>query len=296
MSSVGKFHTVEEYLTLSDKDHVWVVRNVIPYGGYTTIFGKPKSGKSYAALQLAAAIGNEESAEWLSFPIESHGPVSYFQVDTPRGIWVDRVRELQEAGLSFKNVYFADTEDAPFPFNIMRDDSFSWLAAETARINPHLVIVDTLREVHGLNENESTSMQSVVSRIREACPRSAIMLVSHARKENPNPDAAATVDPIDEQRGSGYVAGRMDSIMRLSKNQLMVKGRSIADTHIGVKQDAESHMIVLADAFIQAALEVAKSRAPGESDRDLARHLQDRFPKKDYEACRSAIRRVLKKL
>jgi RecA-family ATPase len=191
-------------------------------------------------------------------------------------------------------VHFADTEDAPFPFNIMRDECFSWLAAEISRVNPVLIIIDTMREVHGLNENESTAMQQVVSRIREAAPRSAILLVSHARKESST--EGFTPDPIDEQRGSGYIAGRMDAILRLTKSQILIKGRTIGDTHVGVKQDDETHMVVLADAFAQAAVEIAYARLIGESDRDLARRLHDRFPKRDYETCRSAIRRVLKKL
>lgn len=289
----GKFHLVDEYLKLGDGGHVWIVKNVVPKSGYTTMFGKPKVGKSYAALQLAAAIGDKKTPDWLSFPVEEHGAVCYFQIDTPRGLWIDRVSDLVSAGVSFENVHFADTEDAPFPFDIMRDDCFAWLASEITRINPVLIVIDVLREAHKQNENDSTGMQQVVTRIKETAPHAAVMLVSHARKDKVD---GVVVDPLDEQRGSGYIAGRMDTIIRVSDNSIQLKGRTLADTTIATKQDPDSYMVTLADPFVQDAMRIVATRAHGESDRTLAKKLQGIYPKKDYEACRSCIRRLILKI
>lgn len=290
----GQFHTLDEYLKLGTGGHVWIVKNVVPRSGYTTMFGKPKVGKSYAALQLAAAIGDPGTADWLSFPVEEHGPVCYFQIDTPRGLWIDRVSDLVSAGLTFKDVHFADTEDAPFPFDIMRDDCFAWLSGEVGRINPVLVVIDVFREAHKANENDSTGMVQVVQRIKESCPQAAVLLVTHSRKDKL--EGAGPADPMDEQRGSGYIAGRMDMIIRMTENQLQLKGRTLGDTVIATKQDPDSYMVMLADPFVQDAMKLVATRAHGESDRALAKKLHTLYPKKDYEACRSCIRRMLRKV
>ena len=91
------------------------------------------------------------------------------------------------------------------------------------------MIIDTLREAHELNENDSTDMKRVISSLVKVCRSNvnhpaAIALISHSRKDSAFVAMGADQDIMDEARVSAYVAGRMDTIMRFSGNPYKTKG------------------------------------------------------------------------
>jgi len=287
------FHTIDDYIALPRSPHAWIVQDVLPTGGLVSFYGRPKVGKSYAALQLANAIGDPDVAQWLGLPISQHGRVAYLQVDTPRELWVERVVEVRAAGLAFPNVIFADDIDAPYPFNILTD-GHAWLKNEVARFAPDVIIVDTLREIHDGDENDSAQMKQVISMIRAAARHAAIIFIAHSRK-GLNASGGGTpveADITDEMRGSGYVPGRMDCILRLTDKTIQVKGRAIGDTVYAVSQDPETHLLHLSDDFHRKAREIIARAEVDATDRELARLLHAAAPKKSYEACRSLMRRL----
>lgn len=283
-------HTIDEYLSLPRSPYAWVVQDVLPTGGLVSLYGRPKVGKSYAALQLAAAIGNPDSASWLGFPIDSHCPVLYLQVDTPRELWIERLEDLRKAGVSFKNVHFADSLDAPYPFNIL-GDGFAWLENEVRLTSPGVVILDTIRELHAGDENDSAQMKNVVAMTRAAARHASILFLAHSRK-GLNLDGGREPDITDEMRGSGYVPGRMDCIIRLTDKTIQVKGRAIGDTVYAVSQDPDTHLLQLSDDFHRKAHEIILRAPKDESDRELARLLHAAVPKRSFEACRALVRRL----
>ena len=294
------FRRGPEYLALPTEENPWLVKGVVPRGGSVNLFGKPKLGKSFAALQLASLLSNPESTDWLGFPILEHGPVAYLQVDTPRGLWKARVEELQLLGFSFKEVYFADGMDAPYPFNIMADgfpwmqDALEHMGNEAGEhVTPLLVVVDTLRDVHAGAEDDSAHVKNVVTQIRAAVGwASAILIVSHARKGGTAGGFPGYQPDIrDENRGSGALAGTVDTIVWQQEKQIQVIGRGIEHAVIGVKQDPDTKLIELADPFLQDGLRLLALH-PGLPERELARRLQGLHTKKSLEACRSAIRRM----
>jgi hypothetical protein len=118
------------------------------------------------------------------------------------------------------------------------------LKQSIAAIKPVLTIIDTLREVHGGDENDSTTMRNVIAHLVDACRPSAIMLLSHSRK-----DSMMTVsgddDMMDQGRGSSYVAGRMDVVMKLTQKRLMFKGRATGQTIESVFQDPQTGLVFI---------------------------------------------------
>lgn len=287
------FRRGPDYLALPRPEQTWILKSIIPSGGFANIFGKPKTGKSMAALQLASAVSDPRHAHFLSFPILLHGPVAYLQIDTPRSLWMERLEMVTAAGYDFSNVFFADDQDVPYPFNIL-GEGYDWIRRELAAMPelPVLVVIDTLREIHAVSEDDSTAMKNVVSQVRAAIPSSAVLLVSHSRKGNSAAYGVPT-DIMDENRGSGAVAGRMDTVLWLQERTLSAKGRALPLTEIAVDQDPEHHTIRLADPFLQSALEIIRLAPPGTPSREIARQLSTRFPKKSFEACRSLVRRLM---
>lgn len=283
------FHEVSAYLQLPRNPAAWIIQDLLPTSGYVNMFGKPKSGKSFMALQLASAVATPATTEWMGFPVRTHGKVAYLQVDTPRGVWMERLEEVAP-NLPLDNIYFVDIDehDIPYPFNILGEGA-SWLMEAVKSIpDVELLVIDTIREIHDQEENSSSEMKRVIAGLRAAARGPAILLLSHSRKSQPN---GFTGDVTDENRGTGYVAGRMDSILHLTERTLTAKGRALELHAIGVQFDPEKQLFFMADSFHAKSVELIQTRK-GESLRELARSLKSAFPKKTEAACWSKIRRV----
>jgi RecA-family ATPase len=229
------FVTGSVYRTLPRAPETWVVEHVVPIGGLLNLYGAPKLGKSFAALQLAIAVASEQP-EWLGFQVALWGPVCYLQLDTPRTLWADRIDQLEAGGIDVSRVHFADTEQAPYPFDILSEESFVWLKQQIFEIKPVLVVIDTLRELHAGDENDSQQMKNVISALVAATRPSALCLVSHSRKDNMSLPEGQRESLMNDNRGSGYVAGRMDTIMRVSKKTLTYQGRTIEEKRLKIKR------------------------------------------------------------
>lgn len=233
------FTALDAYLALPREPQPWVVQDLIPVSGLINVFGKPKSGKSFLMMGIMEAIANGDS-DWEGFPIHKHGPVAYLQVDTPREEWANRASKIilktQEAA---KQIHIADMWMVPeFPMNILNPNNASvqWLKDNIARIKPIVVVIDTLREIHDGDEDKSTVMRNVISALVSACRPAAIVLVSHSRKDGVM-TATGDDDLMDQQRGSSYVSGRMDVIIKVSQKRLVYKGRATGQQTYPIHQD-----------------------------------------------------------
>lgn len=217
-----------EYLKLDRGPNQWLVEHILPVGGLLNLYGKPKIGKSYLGLGLALAVSN--GGKFLDQDVKTTGRVLYVQVDTPRGIWASRLESIG-TGKLWDNIFFADSSIVPYPFNILGDGK-DWLLGEVIRIEPQLVILDTIREAHSGDENDSGVMRNVLASLVVACNGRALCILSHARKEH----ADASQDLMTENRGSNYVSGRADCIMRLTKKYIIYQGRTIEEQKLKMKQ------------------------------------------------------------
>ena len=270
------------YQQLPKQPQPWVIEKLIPMGGLVNLYGKPKTGKSFLALSLAQAIVNQEP-DWCGYPIPAPGPVAYLQIDTPREEWSSRLSKMSIKPVANSDLWIADMWQVPeFPFNILnpQQTELRWLKQSIASINPVLTVIDTLREVHSGDENDSTNMRNVIAYLVDACRPSAILLLSHARK-----DSMLTVngddDMMDQARGSSYVAGRMDVVMKLTQKRLMFKGRATGQTMETIHQDPATGLIVIEPATMDSALrtiitEVRATLPKNASQNQVAKALAER--------------------
>jgi RecA-family ATPase len=277
--------TGEDYLKLPRTSETWLVKSLLPAGGSMILYGDPKVGKSYAALQLALAIQNGDP--WLGFPVPNNGRVLYVQLDTPRSLWAERLEALKDVGHPVQDLLLADRETLEtFTFDILNPEHFNLLKESVESAAPDCVIIDTLREAHKGDENDSTDMQNVISLLTSATQPAALVLISHSRK----PAAETGPSLISDARGSGYIVGKMDTIMRFTKRSAYYTGRAIEEGSIHITRgddgfwtpdNAEVDMIIaeiLADTTLT-------------STRDRARKLASRINKSE-ESARSLLRRA----
>jgi hypothetical protein len=241
----GSFVSGIDYINLPHTEN-WLVEPILPVAGLVNFYGKPKSRKTIAALGLAQAIASG-AEEWNGFPIRSHGPVAYLQIDTPRGETQSRVRRLHDHGYDISNIFFADMNIAPYPFNILLPQHQSWLRLQLERIRPVLIVIDTVREAHDGDENNSTDMKRVINFLVSIARPAAILLISHSRKDNAL-SALSDGDLMDDARGSSYMSGRMDTIVKFTtgkeKTHMTYKGRSVEQTRLALTLDTGPLLLV----------------------------------------------------
>lgn len=223
------FLPVDDYLTLPRESETFLIKPLIPISGAALLYGQEKTGKSSIAIQLAAALAGAYD-NWMGFSVSKTGPVCYLQLDTPRSTWAHRFEALKKGGLKYsKNLLLADKESLDlFPFDILQFQHMRYLKDLVDRIEPVAVIVDTLRESHSGDEDNSTVARNVIANLVAATSPAALIIISHSRK--PHPDVEK--DLMADHRGSSYITGRMDAIMRMTKNKLLYGGRSIEEGSI----------------------------------------------------------------
>lgn len=299
--NMNRIVSVEEYLSLPREAEQFLIRPLLPRSGSLLLYGDPKVGKSYAAIQLASALST--GGAWLGFdvPPPSGGPVVYIQLDTPRSLWADRVGQLTRSGLDLSKVYLADRETLDtFPFDILDVSHSSTLRGALSSLEsldkstgelqtlpfPSVVIIDTIRESHSADENDSTAMRNVIAALTAAVQPAALIVVSHSRK--PGEQGR---DLINDNRGSSYVVGRMDAIVSFRPKSIVYQGRAIEEGSVlterldnGLWEPKSSNV----ERHIKGVLH--DDRYP--TIRAKARRLAE-LTNRSEESCRSTLRRVI---
>lgn len=289
----------KDYLALPRDPQPWLIEKVVPSGGLMNAYGKPKLGKSYLALGIALAVSNPNVQEWLGFRVLKHGDVMYLQADTPRSEWASRVDKLAALGYDISNIHFTDNNLGPYPVNLTSPAAKESLKQCIEAVKPVLLVVDTLREVHSGDENDSGAMKEIIQSVVE-CTRNtntSVLFVSHSRKDLNSKDGGKGDDDLmNDGRGSSYVSGRMDVIAKLTEKTLILKGRSISETKISVEQDKVSGLIVQNQENItsEAHIQFVMNNPQLASDRAKAEMLAA-LEGIELEAARSRIRTWKKK-
>ena len=294
------------YLSLPRAPETWLIKDLLPVGGSMLIFGDAKAGKSYLGLQLALALSGARP-DFLSFQTIRTGRVAYIQLDTPRSLWADRISRLTEAGEPFPSapIWFGDRETlGTWPFDITDPSHRSILRKglweepvreevdrETGEVlgtpvAPTAVILDTIREAHSLDENDSTDMRNVIAAVEATVRPAALIIIAHARK----PSGDAPPDLMADNRGSNFVVGRMDAILRLTKKTIYYTGRAIEEGSFRIRR-TDSGLWVADEAGNEDHLRAVLADPTLSSLSARAKALAGRIGKGE-EACRSILRRV----
>lgn len=286
--------TIDQYLSLPRDKATWILRPLLPIGGSMLLYGAEKTGKSYLAIQLALAISNKDEGEWLGFPIVRHGRVVYLQLDTPRSLWAWRFEDMiKQGGLKYNgNLLLADRECIePSPLDVLQPQHCAYLHALFHQSDPLVVIVDTLRMAHSGDEDSSTTMRNVLANLVALSEPAALILISHSRKPHPDSDK----DLMADHRGSSFITGGVDAIMRLTKSRLYFTGRSIEEGNVKIERMENGLWQCRMDMAEDAALQKVLTDSSLSTLRAKARVLAS-LTASNEETCLSRIRRAYETL
>jgi archaellum biogenesis ATPase FlaH len=178
----------------------WNIAGILPVGGLMILSGLHGKGKSFLALDLSIKMTQKIPSLWLDkFKLQS-GPVAY--IDTENGLPLIKHR-LELLGAKEENnlkIIYRPSLD------INDSSDYSQLSEDLKKINPVLIIIDSLRRFYSGSENDSGNMSQVMHKIMNLHPAAKIVL-HHTCKDG------------SKLRGSGDLSAVVDSHLQLTKTE-----------------------------------------------------------------------------
>lgn len=214
----------------------WIIDEILP-AGLTILAAKPKSGKSFLALDLAISVSIGE--DFLGKYPTNKTNTLYISNEDSKKRMKDRIDKMMRAK------YIADVESLS---NFRIDTKFPKLDGKgllqlkrlIKKENIGLVIVDTFMKavVYPLSSS-STQYQKdneMTSKLQSFAMDNniALLMVHHTRKDEPQ----SLTDAI---LGTSGIAGSADTLMRINKSnkiaQLEVEGKDVEPATIRIEFD-----------------------------------------------------------
>lgn len=160
----------------------------------TLLYGDGGTGKSLAALQLAAATAL--GRDWLGLSLDGQGPALFFSAEDDReelhrrldcvarsyGVGLDQLGELRWASFAGQDAMLAtfpgrDAHRKETPL-------FASLKHQMAKHGPKLLVLDTLNDLFGGDENDKAQPRQFIQLLRglAGSHECAVVLLAHPSK------------------------------------------------------------------------------------------------------------------
>lgn len=157
----------------------WLIKDLLPKAGLAVVFGDPGSGKSFFALDLAAAVAR--GGDWRGKRV-SQGRAVYVCAEGAGGF-----RNRVKAYLTEHQLTELDVGIVPSAPNLMKlEDANDLLAAIKTYGEVSLIVVDTLAQaMPGANENSGEDVGKALAHCRALhhATGALVVLVHHSGKD-----------------------------------------------------------------------------------------------------------------
>jgi hypothetical protein len=247
----GKLLTASQLIDLQPP--AWLITEILATASLAVLYGKPGSGKSFLALDWALCVA--AGAPWDHREVRS-GPVLYIAAEGIGGMGV-RLRAWTE---SFRiptpsGIYFF-----PGSINLLDAERRDALVEVTQRIEPKLVIIDTLaRSMVGGDENSTRDVGLAVDaadKIKDTTG-AAVLVVHHTSKAG------------ETYRGSSSLEGAADTMLLVESegSALRLKCEKAKDAEPFPVIKLTRTIVTLSGGFTTSC--VLRSHEPGGNAQDL---------------------------
>lgn len=154
------------------------------------LIGKSGSFKSFVALDLAAAVADENGRKWLGRAVYG-GPVLYVVAEGAGGMglrvqaWTERHGSMSERLRLLPRAVQA------------KGDRWPTLVELARQLGPALIVIDTQARVSvGVNENSNTEVGELIARLDElrAATRACVLVVHHIGRAGEDARGASALD------------------------------------------------------------------------------------------------------
>lgn len=205
---MGTLISWEALKTKQYESPLFWIQNYICEAGVTFFFGASSLGKSPLTWSMAKAIGT--GTPWFGLPVRQ-GRVLYIDVDSPERVAAARLQQQVPA----QNVWFLFSPRLSVQLDIPETEAMISHAREVVR--PDVVFINTLRNVHDLDDKDSRTAKIVYSAFHRWFPNTALVFVHHPRKRPTHQNIKE--DPRETASGTlAFVNDAQIGIMLRSKN------------------------------------------------------------------------------
>jgi RecA-family ATPase len=180
---------------LDRKYESWILEPLIPFKSITILDGLGGSGKSWFALDLSYTISL--GFDYLGkYPVKRSGTVLYVTAEEIPEEFVRRVDLVTASYGDNENFYWISTLHEAFSYGaaLLQKVAWSITKTETARvleyfiseIKPILVVLDSMVNFYGLNENDSSEASVFYEMLKEWIKtyNCSFLLLHHQNKES----------------------------------------------------------------------------------------------------------------
>jgi hypothetical protein len=196
-----------------------VVKDWLPRGGSCIIHGKWETQKSFLATTLANCVAKGEP--FMGYET-NQGRVVYVQMDMSPQVQHNRIIQ-QSDYLAVKDLYWVLGTIVGSCHTINPRDGIPTWAKEIRALDPDLVIWDTLRDLHTLDENASDTPKKVFDGVKLlVSSKPCNVFISHNRKGRTDSEGY-TIESDEELRGSSAWAATVDAMVEMSGKKDRVK-------------------------------------------------------------------------
>lgn len=195
---MSQLYRVGDFIDAELPNKLFLIEPFMPIGGHCLLYGKRAGGKTQLALTIAHHVLRGELL-FGSFPC-TQGPVVYIQADMPPVVQQDRLRRAA-ATIRHNDFYIVPLERS-YDIRSICAHPPMW-AEQILTIAPKLVIVDTLRRSHTMEENSSDTPVEVYNAWRSLLGTSTTVLYLHHDRKTFTKPGDAGEDRTEEFRGSG---------------------------------------------------------------------------------------------
>lgn len=259
------FSTLKEGLAIEPD---YLIEGLLEQGEQALLYGQPKVGKTFLAIQLAVSVASGK--QFLSWKVPRARKVLYINFEMGHRVFAERVAGmLVQPSESLPKSKVSDFYEeqlggrllfsvAPRSFDV--ENFSSHLRDFIASREPDLVIFDTLAKLHSVDERANELIGRVLTRVRDACERqncvAAQLIVHHARKASVAMDDRSSYLTASEIRGGSAIRGEADVIIGLARSpggagggarhQLILEARNVPLKDVDIEFDDKSKRFKLA--------------------------------------------------
>jgi len=156
----------------------WIIKNVLPRGELAVLFGESGSGKSFAILDMVAAIAR--GTPWRGHKVKK-GRVAYVAAEGAGGFRKRLIAYAARQGISLKDIDLYVIPDAP---NLLLKEDALAIAKSLGKCD--VVVIDTLAQTTpGGNENAGEDMGKALAHCKGIARATGaiVILVHHSGKD-----------------------------------------------------------------------------------------------------------------
>ena len=259
---------------LKDVPVKWLVKDILPAASFAAIYGKPGSGKSFAALAIAAGIGS--GRETFGKPV-TQGSVIYVAAEGAAGMKRRTDALMQHQGFDDNlPVHFVKAQ-----LNLstsLEDMEALFAAIREKALEPVAIFLDTFARIFIGDENSAKDVGACIAILGaiQAEFNCTVVIIHHSAKNSQNPT----------MRGSSALLGAVDTELHCERVSAETSADRVGSLTITKQKDGEDglrfgfrlHLVQLNPLDPDAtslALEPIDSNALGQA---VARKSVDKSP------------------